>query len=562
MATKGLHNLGAEAAHNTTALNPMMGGVNRQELLGAVALMLRRTTTSPLASAKYAGRMTKEGAEILIGKSKRAPEPKDRRFQDPAWTYNPFFRRGLQAYLAMEDNLHKWVDDLKLGELEHARAQFVMGMIIDAISPTNSLIGNPMAQKHVITSGGLSLVKGLKNAYDDITKNGGMPSMVDKRPFKVGENIANTPGKVVWKNDLMELIQYTPTTDKVHKIPFLSIPPQINKYYASDLTPEKSVVRFLLSKGIQVFMVSWANPTRENADWGLINYVDSLIQATEVMKHITGSPKLNVSGACSGGITTATFASTLAAAGDKRINALTFQVCVLDPKRDDSELGQIVSENSIEIARKMSRRKGILKGDDLARMFAWMRPNDLVWSYVINNYLMGMDPPPFDVLFWNSDVTNLPAQLHSDYLDLSLSEPFSRPGTVEIAGHLADLTKVKCDTFIVAGIKDHITPWMACYRTTKLLGSDNINFVLSNSGHIQSLLNPPGNPKSRYFSNPDLSGTAEEWAAQAEEKAGSWWVEWADWLQDRSGPMKAVPKHMGSEAFPPLVDAPGEYVFG
>ncbi len=539
----------------------MMGGLNRKELLGAVTMMLRRTRSSPIAGVKYAGRMTKESAEILIGKSKRAPEPKDRRFQDPAWTYNPFYKRALQGYLAMEENLHHWVDDLKLDELEHARAQFVMGMIIDAISPTNSLVGNPMAQKQVINSGGLSLVKGLQNLYEDMTKNGGMPSMVDKRPFKVGENVANTPGKVVWKNDLMELIQYTPTTDKVHKIPFLQIPPQINKFYASDLSPEKSVIRFLLSQGIQTFIVSWANPTPKDAHWGLIDYIDSLIQATEVIKQITGSPKLNASGACSGGITTATFASTLAAVGDDRINTLTFQVCVLDPKKDDSELGQIVSENSIEIARAMSKKKGILKGDDLSRMFAWMRPNDLVWGYVINNYLMGQDPPPFDVLFWNADVTNLPAQLHSDYLDLSSVSPFAEPGTVEVAGHLADLTKVKCDTFVVAGVKDHITPWKACYRTTKLMGSKNINFVLSNSGHIQSLLNPPGNPKSKYFANSDLSGTADEWAAEAEEKAGSWWTEWAEWLKDHSGPMKTAPQKMGSEAFPPLVNAPGEYVF-
>lgn len=562
MATKGLDNLGAEAAHNTTALNPMMGGINRKELLAAVTMMLRRTRTSPIAGAKYAGRMTKEGAAILVGKSKRAPDARDRRFQDPAWKHNPFYKRTLQTYLAMQDNLHNWVDDLKLEELERARAQFVMGMIIDAIAPTNTLVGNPMALKQIINSGGLNLVKGLKNLYDDMTKNGGMPSMVDKRPFKVGENVANTPGKVVWKNDLMELIQYTPTTDQVHEIPFFWIPPQINKFYASDLAPEKSVVRYLLSQGIQVFMVSWANPTAKNSHWGLVDYVDSLILATEVIKHITGNAKLNVSGACSGGITTASFASTLAAGGDNRINSLTLQVCVLDPQRGDSELGEIVSDGSIEIARKMSKKKGILKGEDLARMFAWMRPNDLVWGYVINNYLMGMDPPPFDVLFWNADVTNLPAQLHSDYLDMSLVSPFANPGKVKFAGHIADLTKVDCDTFIMAGVKDHITPWKACYRTIGLLGSKNTTFVLSNSGHIQSLLNPPGNPKSKYFVNPNLTGSAEEWAAQAEERAGSWWVKWAEWLKAHSGPMKDSPAEMGSKTFRPIVDAPGEYVFG
>lgn len=553
--------IGAETANSTTALNPLLG-VNREELLGAVTMLLRHTGTSPKASAKYAAQMAKESVEIIMGTSARAPAPKDRRFTDPAWTHNPFYKCGLQTWLAMGDNLHTWVDDLQFDELEKARAQLVMGMIIDAIAPTNTLLGNPMAQKRAIDSGGLSLVKGLKNAYDDITKNGGMPSQVDKRPFKVGVNLATTPGKVVWKNTLMELIQYTPTTEQVYNIPLLQIPPQINKFYASDLTPEKSVVQFLLSQGIQTFIVSWANPGTENADWGLEDYVDSLIQASEVIAKITGNKKLNVSGACSGGITTATFASTLAAVNDKRLNTITFQVCVLDPRLDDSELGQIVSATSIEIARAFSRRKGILKGDDLARMFAWMRPNDLIWNYVINNYLMGQKPPPFDVLFWNTDTTNLPAQLHSDYLDMCLSEPFSNPGTIEFAGHTADLTKVTCDTFIVAGVKDHITPWKACYRTTKLLGAKNIKFVLSNSGHIQSLLNPPGNPKAKYFSNMDFSLDVDTWAATAEENTGSWWIEWAAWLQDHSGAKKDAPKNLGSTAFPPLTDAPGEYVFG
>lgn len=318
-----LEEIAAKAAENTNALNPMMGGLNREELLGAVAMMLRRTGTSPVATAKLAGRMTKENLQILLGRSDRAPEPKDRRFKDPAWTHNPFYKRGLQTFLAMQDNLDQWVGDLKLGELEHARAQFVMGMITDALSPTNSLVGNPMAQKRVIDSGGMSLVKGLKNAYDDLTKNGGMPSQVDSRPFKVGENLATTPGQVIWKNEILELIQYTPKTEKVHRIPFMIIPPQINKFYANDLTPMVSIVQFLLAMEMQTFVVSWRNPTKEHAHWGLSDYVDALVQATDVIRHITGSAKINVSGACSGGITTATLASLLAAGGDKRINALS-----------------------------------------------------------------------------------------------------------------------------------------------------------------------------------------------------------------------------------------------
>ncbi len=555
-----IEDIAAKAAETTTALNPLMGGINREELLGAVAMMLRQTTTNPKATAKFAGRMTKENIEILLGKSDRAPDPKDRRFKDPAWAHNPFYKRGLQTYLAMQDNLDEWVGDLAMGEIEHARAQFVLGMITDALAPTNSFIGNPAARKRAIESGGLSLVKGLKNAYTDLTKNGGMPSQVDSRPFEVGKNLATTPGQVIWRNEIIELIQYAPMTDKVHRIPYLIIPPQINKFYANDLTPMTSIVQFLLAHNQQPFVISWRNPTKEHAHWGLTEYVDALIQATDVMRHITGSAKVNVSGACSGGITTATLASLLASAGDKRINSISMFVCVLDPQKDDSDLGQIVSERSLEIARRYSRRKGILEGESLARMFAWMRPNDLVWNYVVNNYLLGQDPPPYDVLFWNNDTTNLPAQLHSDYLDMGLTQPFSNPGKIEIAGHIADLTAVTADTFIVAGVTDHITPWKACYRTTKLLGSDNIEFTLSNSGHLQSLLNPPMNPKAQYFKNADLSGTAEEWAEGAEEVKGSWWPRWAEWLGERSGALKAAPKTLGSDAFPPLCASPGTYV--
>jgi polyhydroxyalkanoate synthase len=549
------------AAMNTTALNPLLGGINRQELLGAVTMMLRSTMTNPATTARAMRRIAAENTEILLGKSARSADPKDRRFKDPAWQHNPFYKRGMQAYLATQEHLNEWVSEVKMGELEHARAKFVMGMITDALAPTNTLLGNPAATKRVVDSGGLSLLKGMKNLYDDMTKNGGLPAQVDKRPFKVGENLATSKGAVIWKNDMLELIQYQPLTEKVYRTPILIIPPQINKFYAMDLTPMASMVQFLLAMEQQVFVISWRNPTKKHAHWGLSDYIDSLVQASEVIRKVTKSAKINVSGACSGGITTATFASLLAAAGDRRINALTFMVCVLNPQREDSDIGQIASDGSLEIARKLSKVRGILKGDDLARMFAWMRPNDLIWNYVVNNYLMGEDPAPYDVLFWNNDTTNLPAQLHSDYLDIALYQPFDHPGQVEVAGHLADLTKVKADTFVVAGVTDHITPWKACYRTAGLLGSRNVEFILSSSGHLQSLINPPGNPKAKYFRNKEIRPTADEWAATATEQAGSWWPLWGEWLKARAGKQKPAPKALGNEAFPPIYAAPGRYVF-
>ena len=562
MTKPGIRLEGGGATENTSGLNPMIG-IAREDLLGAVAVMLRETAGRPVKSLKHMKAFSGEVANIVTGKSELAPSPKDKRFADPAWRTNPLYRGAMQYYLAVQKGMEGWLDDLELDELEKARASFVTKMIMDSAAPTNSLVGNPSAIKKAFETGGGSLLKGLKNAYDDMTQNDGIVSQVDKRPFKVGENLATSAGDVVHRTEMMELIQYAPSTGEVHEIPLLIIPPQINKAYVNDLSPDKSIVRFLVSQGFQVFLVSWRNPTKEHADWGLAAYVDSLIEATDVIKSITKSDKVNVSGACSGGITTATLMSKLAAVGDDRINSASLMVCVLDPDMADSEAGALVSKHGIEMARQRSAKKGVLEGSSLSRTFAWLRPNDLVWNYVINNYLHGEDPPPFDVLFWNNDSTNLTAALHSDYLRVYETQPFRNPGEVELAGHKVDLTKVKQDVFVVAGVTDHITPWKACYRLTQLIGSPNVDFVLSQSGHIQALLNPPGNPKAKYFhSQTRPPASIDAWMnGAAEEKAGSWWPFWSEWLAAHSGAKKAAPKAGGSKKHPTLGPAPGTYLF-
>jgi polyhydroxyalkanoate synthase len=548
------------AGDNVVALNPIVG-LAREDLLGAVAVMLRETAGKPVTAAKHLKSFGEDVVKILKNESELQPDPRDKRFLDPTWKTNPLYRFGLQYYLAVQKGVGAWVKDLKLDELERARANFVLGMLMDSLSPSNSLIGNPAAVKKAFETGGGSLIRGLKNAYTDMTENQGVVSQVDTRPFKIGKNIATSKGSVVYKTEMMELVQYQPTTPEVHKVPLLIIPPQINKFYVNDLTPEKSIVKFLLDSGIQVFVVSWRNPLAEHAHWGLSDYVDSLIYATDVIMEITKSKTINVSGACSGGITTATLLSKLAAANDKRINAAVMMVCVLDPRAEDSEVGALVSKHGIEMARRRSAKKGVLEGASLARTFAWLRPNDLVWNYVINNYLLGEDPPPFDVLFWNNDSTNLPAQLHSDYLRIYEEQPFLNPGQVEIAGHALDLTKVTQDVFIVAGVTDHITPWKACYRTTQMLGSQNIEFILSHSGHIQALLNPPGNPKAKYYRNPNKPPVeVDAWMmGGATEHQGSWWPHWQAWLVARSGTSKKAPAKVGSKSYPPGDAAPGVY---
>ncbi|MDO9338713.1 MAG: alpha/beta fold hydrolase [Caulobacter sp.] len=562
MSKPGIRLDAGGAADNSGGLNPIVG-VAREDLIGAVGVLLRETAGRPVKTIKHVAKFNGELVKILTGKSELEAAARDKRFADPAWRYNPLYKGAMQYYLAVQKGVAGWIDDVEFDELERARANFVTGMILDSLSPSNSLVGNPSAMKRAYDTGGGSLLKGLKNAYDDMTKNDGIVSQVDKRPFKVGDNVANSPGAVIHRTEMMELIQYSPTTDEVHQTPLLIIPPQINKAYVNDLSPDKSMVRWLTSQGIQVFLVSWRNPTRQHADWGLGDYVDSLIEATDVVTKVTGSKRINVSGACSGGITTATLLSKLQARGDDRIGAVSLMVCVLDPDAGDSEAGALVSPHGIQMARQRSAKKGILEGSSLSRTFAWLRPNDLVWNYVINNYLHGDDPPPFDVLFWNNDSTNLTATLHSDYLSVYEHQPFRNHGAVELAGHKVDLSAVKNDVFVVAGVTDHITPWKACYRLTQLIGSPNVDFVLSQAGHIQALLNPPGNPKAKYFHSSERPGASiDAWMnGQAEEKAGSWWPFWTQWLGERSGAKKAAPKTLGSKKYRPMEPAPGLYAF-
>ncbi|WP_336986278.1 PHA/PHB synthase family protein [Altererythrobacter aquiaggeris] len=551
-----------EAAQSTTALGPMIG-LAREDFVGAIALLLRETASDPGRTMKHAQSFGQDMVKIMTGKSELQPDPKDKRFRDPAWQYNPFFRAGAQYYLAIQKGMSNWLEELELDDLERDRANFISNIIIDSLAPTNSLLGNPTAQKRVIDSGGLSLVKGLKNAYDDMVHNKGMVSQVDKRPFKLGENVAISKGSVVLRTEMMELVQYAPTTAKVHEVPQLTIPPQINKMYINDLTPDKSVVKYQLDNGIQTFVISWRNPAKDQGHWDMADYIDSCREAMDAVAAITKSKKVNVSAGCSGGQTAALLASRLAADGESLLGSLTLMVCVLHPKQNDIEAGSLVSENGMQLARQRAAKKGVIEGDSLARGFAWLRPNDLIWNYVINNYLLGEDPPAFDVLFWNADATNLSASLMGDFLTLFETLAFTKQGEVEMAGHKIDLSKVKSDLFVLGGVTDHITPWKATYRSTRLFGSKHVTYVLSQAGHMQAILNPPGNPKAKYFikkGGGSLPETADEWLQTTEEIPGSWWPYWMQWVQDRSGKLKTSPAKLGNTKFKPLDPAPGLYV--
>lgn len=551
-----------DAANDATmALGPL-AGLAREDFAGAVGVMLRQTAANPSSAFKAVTGFTDDAVKIMTGKSDLAPDPKDKRFMDPAWTFNPFFKAGAQYYLAVQKGIKGWIDELDLDALERDRANFVSQMVIDALSPTNSLIGNPTAQKRLVDSGGLSLIKGLQNAYNDMVHNDGMVSQVNKKPFKLGENIATTPGRVVYRDERFELIQYAPGTEEVYAVPQLTIPPQINKMYINDLSPEKSIIKWQIAHGFQSFVISWRNPQEEHGVWGMAEYVESCRKAIDVVCEITGSKKVNVSGGCSGGQTMSVLCSKMAAEGDDRINAITMMVCVLEPKPGDTEASALVSHNGITLAKQRAAKKGVIEGNSLARGFAWLRPNDLIWNYVINNYLLGDDPPAFDILFWNADATNLSASLLGDFLELFEANAYAAPGTFEVAGHALDLTKVKGDLFVLGGTTDHITPWQACYRSTQLFGSKNVEFVLSQAGHMQAILNPPGNPKAKYWRNTHGNPPADvkTWMKGAEENSGSWWPFWTEWLSARSGKKVKAPEGCGSKAHPPMEGAPGLYV--
>jgi len=548
------------AARNTIALNPLVG-IRGQDLVDSAGILFKAMINEPKVATEQWLSFVGELGEIVGGKSERAPKSGDRRFSDPTWKESSLHSGLLKAYLAWGDAVNGLVDKTNLSNIDKARAHLITEILIDAVAPTNAILTNPAAVRKFMDTGGQSLWRGLKNYFDDLTKNRGMPSMVDTTAFKVGENLATTPGAIVFRNELLELIQYAPTTPKVWKRPLVVTPPQINKYYALDLSPDKSMVRFLLESGIQPFCVSWRNPTEVNRDWGLDTYVTALDEAVDAAREITGSADISMMGSCSGGITSTAYFATLGSAAEKKIRNMVLAVCLLDPTTaEETTFACLVTPETMQAAKEVSRIRGIVDGHDLARMFAWMRPNDLIWNYWVNNYLLGNQPPAFDILYWNADTTRLPARLHGDYLDLYFTNPFVNSGKLSLNGKTIDMSKVKADSYVVAGVTDHITPWKGVHKTAQIMG-EGTTFVLSNSGHLQSLLNPPTNPKASFVIGRANPAGPDAFLTTAEKRKGSWWLDWRDWLHARSGEQVAAPAPLGSERYPVLGPAPGTYVF-
>ncbi len=530
-----------------------------REAAGALRFLGQAAVRHPRAVLRTAPGLGQELVKISLGRSQVAPEKGDKRFTDPAWQQNPWFRATMQSYLTWGTGMERYIDNLGLPGMGTERLRFGVVLLRESMAPTNFFAANPAAVKRWYDTGGGSVRRGLANWAGDLVHNHGMPSMVDRRPFTIGENIAFSPGSVIYRNEVFELIQYAPQTKTVYERPILMVPPQVNKYYALDLSPGRSLYEYLLQRGIQVYGISWRNPTGAQRDWNFDTYVQGTIDAIDVVRKVSGSPDVNLMGGCLGGMTAALTQAHLAALGEEHlINSSTMFVTLLDTN-SQGRMFLVGTPQMLELAKLVTMPTGVIDGWQMGSMFAWLRPNDLVWNYWVNNYLLGQDPPAFDILTWNADTTRLTMAFHHQLLEVVAENQMAHPGTMTILGTPIDLSRITTDTYVAAGRTDHITPWQTCYRTTQLV-SGHSQFVLCSSGHIQTVVADPKHRGLGYFINPATPPEAEDWLAAAERHEGSWWEHWVGWLAERSGDHSQAPEVLGSADYPPIQAAPGSYV--
>jgi polyhydroxyalkanoate synthase len=542
----------------------------------ALTKALRSALAHPVGPARATVRLAGDLSRIplvatarWLGSDIEPPVPldaKDRRFADPAWTTNPAFYALRMAYLAAARCARDVVAGAGLDDDAARKAELATGFLLDALAPTNFPATNPAVLKRAFDTGGVSLVKGARTFVDDLLHNGGRPRQVDASGFEVGRNLAVTPSKVVFRNELMELLQYEPQTDQVHAAPLLCSPPWINKYYVMDLAPGRSFIEWAVQHGRTVFAISYLNPSAEMARTTMDDYLlRGPREALDVISDITGAEKIDIVGLCLGGALTAITAAFLCQAGDSRIGTLTLLNTMLD-YAEPGVLGTFTDRRTVERLERRMRKEGTLAGASMAGTFDALRANDLIFNYVVSNWLMGQDPPVFDILAWNADSTRMPATMHAFYLRNFYIENKLAAGELEIAGRIIDLSTIKSPVYVVSAINDHIVPWRSAYKTLGLV-SGPTRFVLGNGGHIAGIVSPPG-PKAWHMVAPvdpapdggeRTPASAELWHASAERRSGSWWEDWTGWSDANSGPMRTPPE-TGSAKHPVLGDGPGTYV--
>jgi polyhydroxyalkanoate synthase len=487
------------------------------------------------------------------------PSKSDSRFKDGDWSANFLFDLIKQSYLISARHIQHAVSQVEgLTPESEKKVAFFTRQYVDALSPTNFLLTNPQVLRETVSSGGQNLVRGLNNLLADIEKGGGQLqiSMTDEKAFKLGENVATTAGSVVFENDLMQLIQYKPATDKVLKRPLIIVPPWINKYYILDLREKNSFIKWAVNQGHTVFVVSWVNPDAKLAQKGFDDYmVEGPLAALDAVEKATGEREVNFIGYCLGGTLLGATLAYLAAKQDDRVKSATFFVSLLDFSQP-GELGVFIDEAQVESLERKMNERGYLEGSEMAGTFNLLRSNDLVWSFVVNNYLMGKDPFPFDLLYWNADSTRMPARMHSFYLrNMYIKNLMGVPGGISLRETPIDLAKVKIPSYFISTNEDHIAPWKTTYKGAKYLKGP-VRFVLGGSGHIAGIVNPPAAKKYHYWTNDALPETAEKWFESATQKPGSWWEDWQAWIEQQNADAPRVPARIPKNT---LEAAPGRY---
>ena len=543
----------ADVTDTTTEAADARAGMLPLDMVGAFADLL-----DPVAVAKEMPWLTGELTKIAIGKSDISFDERDKRFTDEAWRTVPYFRMLGQSYRLFELWMNRMYESVDGSWENKARARFTADVIAAAMSPTNYLGTNPAAIREAIETSGLSLVKGAQNMLNDLAR-GGMPSMVDRKQFIVGKDVACTPGAVVYRDEMFELLQYTPATPKVRAIPVLMIPPQINRHYVMDLSPGRSLVEFAVSQGIQVFMIVWRNPSslRGEGRWGLDDYVAAAERAGDVVKKISRTEKLNFLGLCAGGITLAYMLAHLATIGDDSAGSATFVVTMLTGEKPNV-VGMMDTREARVALEQAAAKEGVIPGTALRTVFAMLRPNDLVYNYLVSGWLMGKSPAPFDVLAWNDDATRTSARFAAESSKLAM-DGWDGNGPTLLGVH-TDFSKVTCDSYHVGGYTDHITAWRACYDTAHLVGGSDKEMTLIRSGHIQSVVYPADSMRyDRWYGVP-APDDADEWLKTAAVEKGSWWRPWTEWLIARSGNERQARATLGNRQYSPLCPAPGSYV--
>ena len=553
----------AAGATSGTALAEQVEGVALNSALGADRRSLAKAWGQVVADAVEQPRLLWETGQRLQADmlniwfgAKDADPPADLRFADAAWLEDPWFKRMRQSYVAWTEALDGWLAKSGLEGIERQRARFVLDAAKDIFSPVNQPF-TPETLKAIQDSRGGSLARGARNFTDDLFNNHGYPAIADRSAFELGKDVAATSGAVIYRNELFELIQYNPTTETVHKRPLLYVFSQVNRFYLGDLTPDRSLFKQLVDAGVQVFAMSWRNPGREHANWSLDTYAEGVITALEVVRSVSRQRKIDVIGLCAGGTTAAAAAGALNARGDDWIHSLSLFVSILDNRPGDSDFTLFVTDQSVAAQKQTIRRQGMMRERDILEMFAMLRLDESIFSFIRSNYFRGESPLAHPLLFWSMDYTRVPAEMQCDFLDLSHRNSLPKK-ELRVLGRRVDLSQTRYPVYVMAGATDHITPWKACYRSTQLFGGE-VTFVLTSQNHTQTISARPDNRHLRYWMASDLPEAADDWMPLATETQGNWRSHWVAWLQEHSE-SKPAPAGLGSKAYPPLEAAPGRYV--